>query len=381
MTSPTAVIIGAGIGGLSAALALRNIGYDVAVYERAPELKDVGAGISLWANAVKALAQLGVADRLHALSVTEGRGGFHTPDGRTLMSSDVKEAERRFGAPTVILHRADLSRMLREAFTGSLHLGKVFSHSEETASGITAHFADGTQAQADIMICADGLHSVLRQTWFPQSKPHYAGYTAWRGVIPFDHAPIGSHWGETYGRGIRFGLTPLSQNRVYWFATQNTRANTRLEPEKRQAHLLALFGGWYHPIPEIIRATPAEAILQNDIYDIAPLTQWVRGRAALLGDSAHAMTPNMGQGGCQAIEDAVVLGQCLASAQTVQEGLQRYQHLRLPRANRIATLSRRMGYAMTIENPLACALRNTVLRLMPSQMQMHSLEPIVGFEV
>lgn len=376
-----AIIIGAGIGGLSAAIALRNIGYDVAIYEKAPELKDVGAGISLWANAVKALDQLGVGKAVRALGFTEGSGGFHTPHGETLLGTDAHETEKRFGAPTVVIHRANLSQILREAFTGEVHLGKVFTHYEETASGITAHFADGAQASADMLICADGIHSVLRKSWFPESQPQYAGYTAWRGVIPFDHARIGKHWGETLGRGLRFGLTPLSEGRIYWFATQNLPANTRIGPHDQQTHLLNLFGAWYDPIPAVIRATPADAILQNDIYDIPLLKEWVRGRAALLGDSAHAMTPNMGQGGCQAIEDAVVLGKCLRASASLESGLRAYQSQRLSRANSIALMSRRMGQAITQANPIICALRNTVFRLMPPQVQMRNLQGIVGYEV
>lgn len=375
----TAIIIGAGIGGLSAAIALQKIGYNVSIYEKSAELKDVGAGISLWANAVKALDQLGVGERLRALGMREGGGGFHTPQGETLLGTDAQEAERRFGAPTVIIHRADLSQILHDAFNGEIHLGKVFSRYEEKNARITAHFADGTRADADLLICADGIHSVLRKSWFPESQPRYAGYTAWRGVIPFDHARIGTHWGETLGRGIRFGLAPLSEGRIYWFATQNVPANTRIADQ--HAHLLTLFGSWYDPIPAVIRVTSSEAILQNDIYDIPLLKEWVQGRAALLGDSAHAMTPNMGQGGCQAIEDAVVLGKCLHAAATLEAGLKEYQTQRLPRANSIALMSRRIGQAVTHANPIICALRNTALRLVPPQAQLRNLEGIVGYEV
>jgi FAD-dependent urate hydroxylase len=376
-----AIIIGAGIGGLSAGIALQNIGYDVAIYEKAPEIKDVGAGISLWANAVKALDQLGIGQKVRALGFTEGSGGFHTPQGETLLGTDVQEAERRFGAPTVVIHRSDLSQILRDAFTGQVHLGKVFNRYEEAASGITAFFADGAQDHADLLICADGIHSVLRKSWFPASQPRYAGYTAWRGILPFDHQRVGTHWGETLGRGIRFGLAPLSDGRIYWFASQNLPVNTRIAQENQQTHLLALFSDWYDPIPTVIQATPAEAILQNDIYDIPLLKEWVRGRAALLGDSAHAMTPNMGQGGCQAIEDAVVLGKCLRTASSIESGLRAYQNQRLSRANSIALMSRRMGQAVTQANPIICALRNTVFRLMPPEVQLRNLQGIVGFEV
>ena len=380
-TKLTAIIIGAGIGGLSTALALQEIGYTVEVYERAPELKAVGAGISLWPNAIKALDQVGVGDRIRTLGMREGSGGIHNTKGQTLFSLDIQKAAQRFGAPTIVIHRSELNQILLDAYTGALHLGKVFTAYDERTTKITAHFADGSEASGDLLICADGIHSVLRQSWFATSQPRYAGYTAWRGVVPFDHAQVGKLWGETLGRGTRFGIAPLSAGRVYWYATQNLPEKTRIAPAELTAYLLTHFGDWAAPIPALIRATPAEAILQNDIYDLDPLSEWVRGRAALLGDSAHAMTPNLGQGGCQAIEDAVVLGKCLAAAPTLPEGLQAYVRQRMPRATHIAQQSRRIGSALTHSNPLLCTLRDLAFRLLPVQVQLRNLDGIVGYEV
>lgn len=165
---------------------------------------------------------------------------------------------------------------------------------------------------------------------------------------------------------------------MYWFATQNQPANQITPAVERQTSLLTLFSDWYDPIPDIIRATPAEQILQNDIYDIAPLSEWVRGRATLLGDSAHAMTPNMGQGGCQAIEDGLVLGRCLRDSSSIEAGLRTYQTQRLARANKVLMLSRRIGQAMTQSNPVVCALRNFVLGITPPSAQLRNLEGIMG---
>ncbi|HRF94603.1 MAG TPA: FAD-dependent monooxygenase, partial [Aggregatilineales bacterium] len=174
MTATTAIIIGGGIGGLSAAIALEQAGIQVAVYERATELKPVGAGISLWANAIKALDQLGVGKQLRELGITEGSGGFHIPSGKTLLVSDIQAMQKRFGAPTIVIHRADLINILQEQVKGQIHLNKTFSGYQEHEQGITAQFADGTNAEADMLICADGIHSVLRKSWFPQSLPVYS---------------------------------------------------------------------------------------------------------------------------------------------------------------------------------------------------------------
>lgn len=381
MVIKTAIIIGGGIGGLSAGIALEKAGFSVAVYERAPELKPVGAGISLWANAVKALDQLGVDKRLRELGMPEWSGGLHIPSGKSLSITQTKQMQKRFGAPTIVVHRADLINLLHEPIRGQIHLNKTFSSYQEHTNGITAHFTDDTTAQADILICADGIHSVIRQQWHPMSKPVYSGYTAWRGVVAFDHARVRNHWGETIGRGIRFGITPLPQNQIYWFSTQNAPANALKNEKNHQAYLLNLFGNWYDPIPEIIRSTLNELILNNDIYDIDPIQGWVRGNVALLGDSAHAMTPNMGQGGCMAIEDAVVLGKCLQSAQTIQMGLLEYQKLRVPRANQIQRMSRMLGKVMTNGNPIISRVRNGVFGMMPQSVQMANLSRVLGVEV
>lgn len=232
-----------------------------------------------------------------------------------------------------------------------------------------------------MLICADGIHSVVRQHWFPQSKPIYSGYTAWRGVTEFDHARIGTYWGETIGRGVRIGITPLPNSRIYWYATQNTLANAFKSEHNHQAYLQNLFGAWDDPISSIIQATPNEAILNNDIYDIDPITEWVRGNVALLGDSAHAMTPNMGQGGCMAIEDAVVLGKCLREHNNIEQGVLAYQALRVPRANQVQKMSRMLGKVMTNKNMVVCTIRNILWRINPLAVQMRMLPTIIGYQV
>ncbi len=176
-----AIVIGAGIGGLSAGLALEQTGFAVTLYERGPQLAAVG------------------------------QGGLHTPSGKTLAKNDVRAMEARFGAPTVIIHRADLTQILQEKLIRAIKLGKRFTGYSEQDGRVHVSFEDGTHDEADILVCADGIHSVLRQTWFPTSQPIYAGYTAWRGVAAFDHQRVGGHWGETLGRGTRFGLAAIER--------------------------------------------------------------------------------------------------------------------------------------------------------------------------
>lgn len=377
-----ATIIGAGIGGLCAALALRKIGYEVQVFERVPAIRDVGAGISLWPNAIYALDQLGVGDQLRANGIGEKAGGIYTPNGTTLSTTDVHALERQFHNPTVIIHRAVLSRVLTDALDSpisAIHLNKTFASYEEHGQTISASFSDGTSTESDLLICADGLRSTLRQHWFPDHRIHYCGDVSWRGVTRFDHQRVGTRWGQGLGRGLRFGIIPLADEGVYWFATQNLPESTPINDS--QQYLKRLFAGWYSPIPALIENTPANQILQNPVYDFDPLPYWVRGRAVLLGDSAHTMTPSMGQGGCQAIEDAVVLAKCLGKTADIGAGLQDYQAQRLEHANRVLLMSRQSAKLLSSKNPVLCFVRNSAFRLLPPQRLLRNLAPIIGHQV
>ena len=168
----------------------------------------------------------------------------------------------------------------------------------------------GRRAQADVVVGADGLRSAVRASLGIPGEIRYAGYTAWRGIAPFRTAGLLA--GETLGCGQRFGLVPIAGDRVYWYATDNVPEGGREESERAKVRLAGMFSRWHAPIPALIEATPAAAILRNDISDRDPVDRWGAGRVTLLGDAAHPMTPNLGQGGCQAIEDALVLARCLA---------------------------------------------------------------------
>jgi FAD-dependent urate hydroxylase len=370
-----AIIIGAGIGGLATAIALKNAGIAVHVYERADGPRDVGAGLSLWPNAVHALNKLGLGDWLNINARPNMSAGLLSPSGKILAKMGEADLAERYGAETVVVHRGDFLRALTEAFGGHITYRRNLTRYEQNGDAIIAHFDDNTFDTGNVLIGADGIHSAVRAQMQPKANTVYSGYAAWRGVVAFPHKTVGTMWGEIWGRGNRFGVLPLDDERVYWFAVENRPQNT--PPQDHRLHLLKTFGGWNEPIPSLIEQTLTEALLYNDIIDLDPLESWIDGRAVLLGDAAHAMTPNMGQGACQALEDAVVLGRTLAEADSVAEGLAVYQTERLPHTRKVQKQSRQFGQIGQLGNPLAVALRNAGMRITPPSMAANALDYVL----
>jgi 2-polyprenyl-6-methoxyphenol hydroxylase-like FAD-dependent oxidoreductase len=373
------IIIGGGIGGLTAAIALHKRGVDAQVYERSVAMGEVGAGIALWPNAVKALRKLGLGGLLQSISATNVDSALRRWDGTFISRTSARELERRFGGGVVLLHRAELLDMLaRSAGAGHIHWGHDLSAIDTNAAGVSVEFMNGATAHGDVLIGADGLRSIVRGWLGHADRIRYSGYTAWRSVVPFDHSLLIP--AETWGPGRRFGAFPVQGNRVYWFATSNAPEGEDDSDCAPQSYLLSLFKGWHEPIEGLIRAADDSTILHNDIYDCDPLAEWGRGRVTLLGDAAHPMTPNLGQGACQAIEDALELAACLAGETNPEIGLEKYQKRRIARTSPIVLASRRLGRIAQIEEPLLCWLRDAVLQMTPSVVTYQGLRRIVGYE-
>ncbi|HYI13494.1 MAG TPA: FAD-dependent monooxygenase [Thermoanaerobaculia bacterium] len=356
-----AIVIGGGIGGLAAAIALARAGIGVAVYERAPVLGEVGAGITLWPNATRVLLDLGVGDAVLARGRRFHETEIRSPSGKLLARSSFSAIERHFDAPCIALHRAELHRALADAVPAStLHTGAECTSVD--AEGAEVALNDGRTVAGDVVIGADGIRSAVRAAILPQVQPRYAGYTAFRAIAGAGGVsmPI-----ETWGRGARFGAVPLTGERVYWFATVNAKPGLLLAAGERQRLLLDTFGAWADPVARLIRTTPADAILHNDIFDIAPFTPWSRGRAVLLGDAAHPTTPNLGQGACMALESAAVLAAELSSGASVPEAIHRYERRRMRRTAAITNESWRLGRIGQTGNRLAAALRDLAVRVLP----------------
>jgi 2-polyprenyl-6-methoxyphenol hydroxylase-like FAD-dependent oxidoreductase len=371
----TVLIIGAGIGGLTTAIALIRAGIAVEVFERTATLGEIGAGISLWANALAALDTIGLAKAVRTFSAPGADAALRTWRGRVLVGSSDTMLARRLGDLVIVMHRADLQQVLLDALGRErVTLGCQCVSVAQGDRGVTATFADGRTACGDALVGADGIHSVVRAALHGHRPPDYVGYTAWRSVVTFDHARLQP--GETWGFGSRFGQIPMNQGRVYWFATVNAPEGAR-GPQGEKAELRRIFRGWHDPIEALIEATDERTILRNDIYDRPVLSRWGDGRVTLLGDAAHPMTPNLGQGACQAIEDAVALAGSLSRATNVPAALHAYEVSRIPRANHIVKVSRRVGAVAQLQHPWMIAARDLLVRRAGGRMQAKQLEKIV----
>ena len=387
MRAPAKLMVaGAGIGGLSAAIALRRAGFEVAVLERTPELGVIGAGLLLAANAQKALGRLGLAQQVASLGTPASAFEILSWRGRVLTGNPAGELEKRGGTPSVAVHRADLQALLmREAGEGTLRLGAEVEGFLQDEGGVTVSLAGGEE-RADLLVGADGLRSRVRASLFGPARPRYAGYTAWRAVVEPEEELL--PWGtgfESWGRGARFGCAHIGGGRIYWFATANAPEGEKDGypggPGGPKATLLRRFGTWHKPIGELIGAADEDAILRTDIYDREPLGgRWGRGRVTLLGDAAHPMTPDLGQGAAQATEDAVALARCLQESGPTADALRRYERLRSARAAMVVRRSRRLGRISQLENPLLCLLRDRALAMIPPKAQLRQLEEVMGHE-
>lgn len=377
-----ATVIGAGIGGLSAAVALRKAGIETVVFERARELKEIGAGLSLTANATRALNELGLADALRGLGGPVRRAEIRTWRGEVLSTIPVSQLSGKVGTQSVAVHRADLQAvLLRELGEGVVRPGAECVGFEQNGAGVRTFFAGGRKESCDVLIGADGLRSAVRARLLGDGGPRYAGYTAWRAVVTpgRDLFPPGIAF-EYWGTGTRCLCAHVGGGRVYWAVSRNAPEGEKDVTGATKGALLGLLRGWHGPVPALIEATEETAILRTDIYDRdPPRKRWGEGRVTLLGDAAHPMTPDLGQGACQAIEDAVVLARYLGRQETgAAAALGLYEARRIRRTAWIVRGSRRTGRIAQMQNPLACRLRDAALRALPSRLQMKQLEAVMG---
>jgi 2-polyprenyl-6-methoxyphenol hydroxylase-like FAD-dependent oxidoreductase len=372
------IIAGGGIGGMTAALALHRAGVAVTIFERAPAFAEVGAGMSLWPNATSVLHALGVLEQVVARGETVTHFNLQRPDGQTISTISMDG----FSTPSLCIHRADLHQVLHHSLPSlCLETNQTIQSFRQGAGAVTVRFGSGLEARADGLIGADGINSAVRSQIHGTTKPIYRGYCIWRGIAPDTGATVRGHISETWGAGQRFGIMPMGRGRICWYATRNGPPLQPDAPEGRKGEIQELFQDWHHPIPALIAATNPADIIKSDARDRKPLRKWGEGCVTLLGDAAHPITPNVGQGACMAIEDAACLAKLLSGTTDVAAAFRSYESRRRPRTAFVARQARRIGMIGQWEHPWIVKGRNFITRLVLSHSPDAQLNAVYAYKI
>lgn len=369
-------IIGAGIAGLTTAIALKKYGFEVDIFESSPEFKKAGSGINLAANAMQIFRRLGLYDKIaktgshtNALYITDHKM-------KEISKIDLADIEKEFDTKSFAIHRATLhSILLEELADTSIHLNKKLDYVSQSKEEVFLRFKDGAEYNTDLLIGADGIHSAVRNFVLKNTKLRSASQVCWRGVVKASLPDkYKTELNELWGRGKRFGFVSISEDEVYWYALANYRKDYLTE---YQNTLLPVFFQDFDPlVSQLIASTNLSNILINDMIDLSPISKWYNGNICLVGDSAHATTPNMGQGACQAIESAYVFAKCLSEESDFTTAFQKFQKLRQKGSQRIIKMSWQIGRISQLENRWVINLRNAIIRSLPKgrmQKQSHQI--------
>lgn len=358
------VICGAGIAGLTTAIALNRLGINPHIFEAAPEIKPVGAGLGLAPNAIQALKVLGIDKEVVRAGQFLNAMTIYDHHGKIISRADSLKISQTFGQDNFCIHRAELHKILLS------HIDKEFIHThkqilkiENNGFASTLFFTDGTVQKADYVIAADGINSVIRRHLLPQVEPRFAGYTCWRAVI--DNSVEYPSAAEYWGPAGRFGLVPLPNHQLYWFCCVNSTRNAQEMKATTAQTLYSRFREYPEVIRQVLENSQSSQLIWGDILDLPPLSQFAFNNVVLIGDAAHATTPNMGQGACQAIEDAIVLAQEIEKTHDPAQAFKAFEKRRIKRTQEIVRDSERIGKVAQLENPLMIGIRNIIMKNLP----------------
>jgi 2-polyprenyl-6-methoxyphenol hydroxylase-like FAD-dependent oxidoreductase len=363
------LISGGGIGGLAMAAALRKAGIQSEVYEQASELREVGAGVGLWSNALASLDQLGAADEIRAATLPLRVLAGARPDGRATSTVRLDDLGAEFAEAScrVVARATLLAALARLVPPEQVHTDSRVEAAESAGASVHVRLSTGWTEEGDLLVGADGLHSVVRSMVVGRDRIRYSGQTCFRGLAAMP-PPNPKELREIHGRGQRGSVCPVDARHVYWWVAHNAPLNEIVPVEKRQEMLLERYRGWPFGLPEAIAATDPGAILQNDLVDRPPARQYTRGRVALVGDAAHPTTPNLGQGANMAIDDAIVLARALRDEDSVPLALARYERERLERTRLIVKRSWAFGRLFRWTSRPAVKARELLMRRTPARM-------------
>lgn len=338
-------IVGAGMGGLATGIALRQAGYEVSIFDKVSELRPAGAGISLWSNGVKVLNRLGLGKEIAKIGGQMDRVAYYSHIGEKLTDFSLQPLIEQVGQRPYPVARTDLQEMLLNAFGAeNVQLHSKCIAVEQDADHVTAIFEDGRQVTADVLVAADGTHSLIRSYVLGHPvERRYVGYVNWNGLVnaSVDLAPKNS-WDVYVGEHKRASMMPVGGDRFYFFFDVPLPKGTVSEPETYRQELTSFFKGWALPVQNLIQRLDPLKTNRVEIHDVEPLQTLVRGRVALLGDAGHSTAPDLGQGGCQAMEDAIVLTTFLQTTNiSVEDALKRYEAERKDRVADVITKARK----------------------------------------
>lgn len=340
------VIIGAGMGGLTTGIALKKFGHQVRIFEQTEKILPVGAAISLWSNGVKCLNYLGLTDKIAKLGgQMDDLAYVDGLTGDVMTQFSLLPLIEEVGQRPYPVARADLQNMLMDEFgRDQIYLGKKMVSLEDKADYVEVHFADGSSTQADLLIGADGTHSLTRTYVLGQQvQRRYAGYVNWNGLVEIseDLAPA-QQWTTYVGEGKRASLMPVADGKFYFFLDVPLAAGLDNNRDEYKKLLKQYFVDWCQPVQQLIERLDPQKTNRVEIHDIEPFTQFYKGRVVILGDAAHSTTPDIGQGGCQAMEDAIYLARSLQiNTLGLEDALRRYQNKRNERANELVLRARK----------------------------------------
>lgn len=379
-----AVIIGAGFGGLASAAALKQQGAKVRVFERNPELRALAAGVILWPNATGVLHRLGVLDELQKRGSPFFHAQVRSKNGIILSGLDVSSPG---GYPALCVHRGDLKSVLRNRLDETeVVFDQTFVSYTEHRTVTTAHFVSGDSYTADLLIGCEGAPSKTRTQIHGEVRPKFSGYCAWRGVAYLDLPDdLQGVLCEYWWRGFRFGVVSMGRGKVCWFATANETPGTPDEPEGRKRKLQKLFRDWAEPILQIISATDDGSIAKHFLRDHPVISPWGKGRVTLVGDAAHTFTPNLGQGACTTLEDAVALAAALRNNGDIETALRTYENNRSRRIRWIRRYSYLFGWVGQLAQPVVADTRDALISIVPGRLfgpyrkKMHNYNPEKDF--
>ncbi len=365
-------IIGGGIGGLTTAIALQRKGFtDITVYEAAPEIQAIGAGILLASNAMTIFERLGIAQQIKATGNVLESVNIANHQGEVLSKVDFTKIIKRFGNGTVSIHRGRLQRILLENLNkNTVLVRKRLKNLLYTEGGKTElFFEDETTAEPDIVIAADGIHSVVRKHIFGEIPLRYSGQTCWRGITqmlldnPKESVEM---WGKR--GGLRACVSQVSDTEVYWYITLKHKQGLKLSEIETKPFLSNLVEEFNSPIQKVVQLTENQHILHNDLFDFKPIKTWYKDNILLVGDAAHTTTPNLGQGACQAIEDAFALANCLKDTPSVKNAFLNFQNARIKKATFVVNTSYQIGQLSNIGGFIGYRLRNTLMKIAPTSI-------------